>query len=63
MESSVILTLGKLMEIEACVISMTTVLENLDKVLVGKAREQSEEDLCIVALEGIINYNNRSENK
>lgn len=61
MESSVILTLGKLMGIEACVISMTTVLENLNKVLVGEARERSEEDLCIVALEGILNYQKRSE--
>jgi len=61
METSVILTLGKLMEIEACTISMTTVLQNLSTVLQGKSREQSEEDLCLAALDGIVLYHKRSE--
>jgi len=56
MESSVILTLGNLMGIKTCVVSMTTVLENLKEVLVGDARTQSEIDLCKVALDGIVKY-------
>jgi len=63
METSVILTLGKLMNIKACTISMTTVLENLTTVLEGKSREQSEEDLCLCALDGIVLYHKRSEAK
>lgn len=63
METSVILTLGRLMGIAACTISMTTVLENLSTVLKGKSREQSEEDLCLAALDGIVLYHKRSEVK
>lgn len=63
METSVILTLGKLMGVKACTISMTTVLQNLTTVLQGKSREQSEEDLCLAALDGIILYHKRSEVK
>lgn len=63
METSVILTLGRLMGIAACTISMTTVLENLNTVLTGKSREQSEEDLCLAALDGIVLYHKRSEAK
>lgn len=54
MESSCILTLANLMKIKACVITMTTVLENLKDVLKGEERTKSEEDLCKAALEGMV---------
>lgn len=54
MESSTILTLGSLMNIKACVVSMTTVLENLKEVLEGDKRTQAEVDLCKVVLDGIV---------
>ena len=53
MESSVILTLGNLMGIKACVVSMTTVLENLKEVLEGEKRVLAEQNLCQVVLDGI----------
>jgi len=59
MESSTILTLGSLMSIPACVVSMTTVLENLKEVLQGEKRTKSEYDLCKVVLDGIVNHNQK----
>ncbi len=56
MESACILTLGSLMGIRACVVTMTTVLTNLKRVLEGEERTKSEEDLCKVALDGIVEY-------
>ena len=53
MESSVILTLGNLMNIKACVVSITTVLENLKEMLLGEERTLAEENLCRVVLDGI----------
>lgn len=56
MESSCILTLGRLMNVKTCVITMATVLENLKDFLKGEARAQAEQLLCDVTLEGIYNY-------
>lgn len=56
MESSCILTLGQLMKIKACVLTMTTVLENLKDSLQGDARIAAEDLLCRTALEGIYNF-------
>lgn len=56
MESSCILTLGRLMGIKACVVTMTTVLENLKEALTGQARTDAEELLCKAALEGIVRF-------
>ncbi len=56
MESSCILTLGYLMGIKTCVVTMTTVLENLKEVLKGQARIDAEDLLCRVVLEGIYNF-------
>lgn len=53
MESSVILTLGNLMNIKACVVSITTVLENLKEMLIGEDRALAEKNLCQVVLDGI----------
>ena len=40
----------------ACVLTMTTVLENLKEVLKGQERTDAEDLLCRTALEGIYNY-------
>lgn len=57
MESSCMLTLGRLMGVRTCVITMTTVLENLKETLQGQARADAEDLLCRVALEGIYRFN------
>jgi uridine phosphorylase len=55
MESSAILTLANLMGIRGCVVTMTTVLENLKKTLEGDERKEAERILCKVVLDGILN--------
>jgi uridine phosphorylase len=60
MESSCMLTLASLMGIKGCVVTMTTVQENLKEVLAGDERKKAEEDLCKVVLEGIVHYHNKS---
>ena len=54
------LTLASLMDIKGCVVTMTTVQENLKEVLAGDERKKAEEDLCKVVLEGIVHYHNKS---
>lgn len=56
MESSCMMTVGRLMGVKTCVVTMTTVLENLKEVLKGKERADAEDLLCRTALEGIYNY-------
>lgn len=56
MESSCMLTLGRLMGIKTCIVTMATVLENLKETLQGEDRKDAEDLLCRVALEGIYNY-------
>ncbi len=53
MESSCMLTVGRLMGVKTAVITMTTVLENLKETLQGQQRKEAEDLLCRVALEGI----------
>ena len=62
MESSCLLTLGRLMGVKTCILTMTTVLENLKKVLLGEEREKAEDLLCKVALEGIYRYQRKEDN-
>lgn len=56
MESSCILTLASLMGIKGCVVTIATVLKNLEAVLEGKERIQAEKILCKVVLEGLHKY-------
>lgn len=56
MESSCMLTVGRLMGVRTCVVTMTTVLENLKEALTGQARTDAEDLLCRTALEGVYNY-------
>lgn len=57
MESSCMLTLGRLMGVKTCILTMVTVLENLKETLQGQARTDAEDLLCRAALEGIYYYN------
>ncbi|MEA5016768.1 MAG: nucleoside phosphorylase [Candidatus Limiplasma sp.] len=53
MESSCMLTVGRLMGVRTAVLTLATVLRNLKKVLEGQERAQAEDLLCRVALEGL----------
>lgn len=59
MESSCMLTLANLMGIKGCIVTMTTVQENLKEVLLGEDRRKAEEDLCKVVLEGVYAYHKK----
>ncbi|MCD7736383.1 MAG: nucleoside phosphorylase [Lachnospiraceae bacterium] len=59
MESSCMMTLGRLMGVKTCVVTMTTVLENLKEVLKGQERIDAEDLLCRTALEGIYRYHRK----
>jgi len=56
MESGAMLTLSNLMGIKGCVVTMTTVLENLKDYLKDEARIKAENDLIKVVLDGIAIY-------
>jgi uridine phosphorylase len=63
MESSCMLVVGRLMKVKTCVLTMTTVLENLKEVLAGQERKDAEDLLVRTALEGIYNYNRKFPKK
>ncbi len=56
MESSCMLVLANLMGIKCCIVTMTTVLENLKGSLMGEERKQAEQDLCQIVLDGLKIY-------
>lgn len=53
MESSCMLVLANLMGVQSCIVTMTTVLENLKDMLQGDERKKAEEDLCRIVLAGL----------
>ena len=59
MESSCMMTLGRLMGVKTCVLTLVTVLENLKETLKGQERTDAEDLLCRTALEGIYNYHTK----
>lgn len=59
MESSCMLTIGRLMGIKTAVVTMVTVLENLKDQLLGQERTDAEDLLCRVVLEGIYRFANQ----
>lgn len=61
MESSCMLTVGRLMGVKTCVVTMTTVLENLKETLQGQERKDAEDLLCRVALEGIYRFSQKQD--
>ena len=60
MESSCMLTLGRLMGVKTCILTVVTVLENLKETLKGQERTDAEDLLCRTALEGIYNYHTKN---
>lgn len=56
MESSCILTLGQLMHIQAGIVTLATVSENLQQQMAADERLAAEDLLCRVTLEGIYSY-------
>lgn len=56
MESSCMLTVGRLMGVKTAVVLMVTVLENLKKSLKEQERIDAEDLLCRVVLEGLYRY-------
>ena len=63
MESSCMMTVGRLMGVKTAVLTMTTVLENLKDTLKGQDRKDAEDLLCRVALEGIYRFAQKRESK
>lgn len=63
MESSCMLTIGRLMGVKTCVVTMTTVLENLKDTLQGQDRKDAEDLLCRTTLEGIYRYDESQKGK
>lgn len=61
MESSCLLTLGRLMGVKTCIVTMTTVLENLKEALEGQERKDAENLLCRTVLEGIYQYDRKQK--
>ncbi|MDR1618845.1 MAG: nucleoside phosphorylase [Treponema sp.] len=61
MESSCMLTVGRLMGVKTAVVTAVTVLENLKKSLAGQERIDTEVLLCQVALESMLRYANREK--
>lgn len=63
MESSCMLVLAGLMGIKGCIVTMTTVLENLKAALQGDERKRAEEDLCRIVLDGLKIYDEEVDAK
>ena len=49
------------MGVKTCIVTMTTVLENLKETLQGQARKDAEDLLCRTVLEGIYRYDERNK--
>jgi uridine phosphorylase len=64
METGTILTLGNLMGIQTCSVTLATVTDNLNKKLDSKTRLLEEEMLAKIVLDGLCDfYHNRNEAK
>ncbi|MDR3173079.1 MAG: nucleoside phosphorylase [Treponema sp.] len=60
METSCMLTLGRLMGVKTAVLTAVTVLENLKKKLEGSERSNLEDTLCRLALEGLYRFSQKN---
>ncbi|KUO74692.1 MAG: uridine phosphorylase [Clostridia bacterium BRH_c25] len=63
MESGTVLTLTNLMGIRGCVVTMTTVLENLKDYLKDSERAKAEDDLIKIVLDGIVMFDKKNNQK
>ena len=61
MESSCMLTVGRLMGVKTAILTVVTVLENLKQTLEGQERLDVEDLLCRIALESIWRYAQKSK--
>ncbi len=59
MESGVVLTLTNLMGIRGCVVTLTTVLDNLKDMLEDKFRMDEEMRLAKIVLDGLVIFNKK----
>lgn len=59
METSCMLTLGRLMGVKTASLTAVTVLENLKKKLEGEERSNLEDCLCRLALEGLYRFSQK----
>jgi uridine phosphorylase len=59
MESSCMLVLGRLMNVKTASLTLVTVLENLKDTLSGDHRKAKEKELCEMALEAIVRYDQK----
>ncbi len=59
MESGVVLTLANLMNIRGCVVTLTTVLDNLKDMMEDNHRKQEEEMLARIVLDGLVLFDKK----
>ena len=62
METATLLTLGNLMAIKTCSVTLATVTDNLNKKMDTAVRQKEEERLAQIVLDGLLNYH-REESK
>lgn len=58
METATLLTLGNLMGVKTCSVTLATVTDNLNRKLEADIRIQEEEALTKIVLEGLLSYHN-----
>ncbi|MBD3949611.1 nucleoside phosphorylase [Tuanshanicoccus lijuaniae] len=58
METATLLTIGKLMDIDVCSVTLATVTDNLKQTLESEIRKNEEMLLAKIVLEGIVKYHN-----
>ncbi|MGX7100542.1 nucleoside phosphorylase [Globicatella sanguinis] len=62
METATLLTIGKLMDIDVCSVTLATVTDNLNQALDQENRKKEEELLARIVLDGIVKYHNLKTN-
>jgi len=61
MESGVVLTLGNLMDIKACTVTLATVLDNLKEEIPHEERIEEERILAKIVLDGLVAYDKKEK--
>lgn len=61
MESSAMLTVGRLMGVRTAVITLATVSKNLENAMEDKERTHMEAELCRLTCEGILKYDQQNK--
>lgn len=63
METSTLLTLGNLMGIKVCSVTLATVTDNLNQAIEPKKRVEEERVLATIVLDGLLNHYNKNDKK